>query len=288
MKTFSEVTKMVNGAEVEEGIKQTGKIGVYVCSCDGSFKKSIDIEPIIKYVKNLSDVVKAEQYKHLCKEDELEIIKEDIRNEVVDRVVVAGCTPSTYEDIFSYMLEDAGLNRYLYEHANIREQCAWVHKDKHAGTEKAKSIISMAVAKSRLSEPLIGTEIEIKPNALVIGGGVAGMRASLDLAQNGFKSYLVECEPELGGRTYGLNTTYPTSNCGICCLHDCKNCILTPKIEEFYNNPNIEVLSNSEVTNIDGFIGNYLAEVKNKIGDLKHLQVGTIIISTGSKTFDPN
>lgn len=288
MKTFSEVTKMVNGAEVEEGIKQTDKIGVYVCSCDGSFKKSIDIEPIITYVKNLSDVVKSEQYKHLCKEDELEIIKEDIRNEVVDRVVVAGCTPSTYEDIFSYILEDAGLNRYLYEHANIREQCAWVHKDKHAGTEKAKSIISMAVAKSRLSEPLIGTEIEIKPNALVIGGGVAGMRASLDLAQNGFKSYLVEREPELGGRTYGLNTTYPTSNCGICCLHDCKNCKLTPKIEEFYNNPNIEVLSNAEVTNIDGFIGNYLAEVKNKIGDLKHLQVGTIIISTGSKTFDPN
>ncbi|UCE75107.1 MAG: CoB--CoM heterodisulfide reductase iron-sulfur subunit A family protein [Methanomassiliicoccales archaeon] len=279
---------MLNDKGVEEEIKPDVKIGVYVCSCNGSFEKSIDIEPIIDHVRNFPDVVKVEHYKHLCEEEELEQIKEDIKNEIVDRVVVAGCTPSTHEDIMGNILEEAGLNRYLYEHANIREQCSWVHSDMDAATEKAMSIIAMAIAKSRLSEPLIGTEIEIKPNALVIGGGIAGMQVSLDLAQNGFKSYLVEREPELGGRTYGLNTTYPTSNCGICCMHDCKNCKLTPKIEEFYNNPNIEVLTNSEVSKIDGHIGNYAAEVRNKIGDLKKLYVGTIIISTGSKTFDPN
>ncbi|UCF08002.1 MAG: CoB--CoM heterodisulfide reductase iron-sulfur subunit A family protein, partial [Thermoplasmata archaeon] len=264
------------------------KIGVYTCLCDGDYNESIDMDLVIEYTKNLPDVFKVASHNHLCKEDGLALIKEDIRNEVVDRVVIAGCTPSIYEDIFGNLLEEAGLNRYLYEHSNIREQCAWVHRDKYAGTETAKSIISMAVAKSRLSEPLMGTEIEINPCALVIGGGIAGMRASLDLAQKGFKNYLVECESELGGRTYKLNSTYPTSNCGICCLHDCKNCKLTPKKEEFYNNPNIEVLLNSEVTNIEGFIGNYQAEVKNKTGDLRHLEVGTIIISTGSKTFDPS
>ncbi|MCK5559021.1 MAG: CoB--CoM heterodisulfide reductase iron-sulfur subunit A family protein, partial [Thermoplasmata archaeon] len=264
------------------------KIGVYICSCDGSFDNSIDIEPITSYVKNLPDVAKAEHHKHLCKIDELELIKNDIRNEVVNRVVVAGCTPSIYEDIFGNALEEVGLNRFSYEHANIREHCAWVHRDKHAATEKAKSIISMAISKSRFSEPSIGPEVKIIPEALVIGGGIAGMRVSLDLAQKGFKSYLVEREPELGGRTYKLNTTYPTSNCGICCLHNCKNCKLTPKIEEFYSNSNIEVLTNSEVTNIDGYIGNYHVKIRNKNDDYKNIHVGTIIITTGSKTFDPN
>ena len=264
------------------------KIGVYVCSCLGSFEDSIDLDQIIDYLKNLPDVVRADKYKHLCNSDELELLVNDIKTEVVDRIVVAGCTPCTYEDIFCTALESAGLNRYIYEHANIREHCVWVHKDKPAATEKAKAIISMAVSKSRLSEPLIGTEIEIIPQALVIGGGVAGMRASLDLAVNGYKIYLIERESELGGRTYGLNATYPTSNCGICCLHDCKNCKLTPKKEEFNSNHNIEVLTSSEVTKLEGYIGNYQAEVQNRDGSIKQLDVGTIIIATGSKTFDPN
>jgi heterodisulfide reductase subunit A len=265
-----------------------GKIGVYVCSCNEELKSKLDLEAIIDHAKGLPNVVNSFQHEHLCSNDGLNQITEDIKSGAIDRVVVAGCTPITNEKFIVDALEEVGLNRYLYEQANIREHSAWLYKDKDTATDIAKSIVSMAIAKSSLMEPLVGHKVQMTPEALVIGGGVAGMRVALDLANSGFKSYLVERESELGGRAWRLATTYPTSNCGICCMHNCKNCRLTPKIEEVYSNKNIEVLTNSEVADIQGHIGNYSVKVKNNNEDTKNLKIGSIIIATGSKTFDPN
>ncbi len=266
------------------------KIGVYVCSCDGKIGDNLDINAVVEHVKKLPHVAKVEHHVHLCNEEGLNLIAEDIKNGEVDKIVIAGCTPITHEKYIGDAIEKAGLNRYLYEQANIREHAAWVHKDKNIATESAKSIISMAVAKSHQAEPLTGVEVELIAQALVIGGGVAGMQAALDMANSGYKTFLIEREGELGGRTWKLEVTYPTSNCGICCMHDCKNCRLTPKIEEVLSNPNIEVLLNSEVSDVKGHIGDFKIAIKDKSdGDsVKEINVGTMIIATGSKTFDPN
>jgi len=264
------------------------KIGVFVCSCDEGMNEKLDIDSIIEYAKGLPDVVKVVRNDHICGGDGLSVVTEALEKEEIDHVVIAGCSPITYEKFIADNLEEAGLNRFLYEHANIREQAAWIHEDKDTATYVAKSLVSMAVAKCRLTEPLEGPEVEITPAALVIGGGVAGMRAALDMANSGFTTYLVERLPQLGGRAWKLNVTYPTSNCGMCCMHDCKDCRLTPKIEEVMSNGNLEVLLESEVTGIKGHIGNYNVEVTSKAGDVRKVTVGAIIITTGSKTFDAN
>ncbi len=264
------------------------KIGVYVCSCDGSYKDSLDLERIVEYARNLPDVAKVTSHDHFCKNDGLELIKEDIKNHEIERVVMAGCTPINYERFIASELAESGLNRYLYEQANIREHSAWIHREKETATDMAKSIISMAVAKSRFSEPLNDLKIDIIPNALVIGGGVAGMRAALDLGNKGYHTYLVERESQLGGRTWHLNRTYPTANCGICCMHNCKSCRLTPEQEEIYSNRNIEVITDTQIADIKGHIGNYKVNLKEKDDNQRSIDVGTIIIATGSKTFDPN
>jgi heterodisulfide reductase subunit A len=265
-----------------------GNIGVYICSCKEDMKNKLDLDKIISFSKNLPNVTKSISHEYLCGQDGLNLIKEDIKSGEVDRVVVAGCTPITNEIFIANALEDIGLNRYLYEQANIREHSAWLYKNKDTATKMAKAIISMAVAKSGLLEPLTKHEVVITPEVMVIGGGVAGMRVALDLANSGFKSYIIEREPELGGRTWRLGTTYPTSNCGICCMHNCKNCRLTPKIEEVHSNNNIEVYTNSEVIDLKGHIGNYSIKVRNGEGELNDIKVGSIVITTGSKTFDPN
>jgi heterodisulfide reductase subunit A len=265
-----------------------GNIGVYICSCNDDLKNKLDLDELTNHAQGLSNVVKSVQHDHLCNNDGLNLIIDDLSNEIIDRVVVAGCTPITNERFIAGALEEEGLNRFLYEQANIREHSAWLYDDKVMATDMAKSIISMAVAKSRLMEPLMAHKIHMTPAALVIGGGVAGMRVALDVANNGFKSYLVEREAELGGRAWRLSTTYPTSNCGICCMHNCKNCRLTPKLEEVYSNKNIEVLTDSNVTDIKGHIGNYSATINNSNNEDKNVNIGTIIIATGSKTFDPS
>jgi heterodisulfide reductase subunit A len=265
-----------------------GTVGVYVCSCKGELASNLDIDALIEHSKGLPNVENSQFHEHLCSNEGLNLITDDIKNGVVDRVVLAGCTPITNENFIVDALEEAGLNRFLYEHANIREHSGWLYKEKDIATDMAKSIISMAVAKSSLMEPLVAHKIVMTPQALVIGGGVTGMRVALDLANSGFKSYLVERESELGGRAWRLSTTYPTANCGICCMHNCKNCRLTPNLEEVYSNKNIEVLTNSEVEDIKGYIGNYKAQIKDQSGEINNINIGTIIIATGSKTFDPN
>lgn len=263
------------------------KIGVYICRCRGEIADKIDVKSMTDFTRQLPHVSVVKAHDAFCTKEGQTFLKESVEKEGINRVVVAACTPKIYEDIISKAVQDAGLNKYMYEQANIREHCAWVHEDRDIATEKAKALVAMAVAKATHLEPLLEPETKVNNDALVIGGGVAGMQAALDLASLGFKTYLVEREPILGGRTYQLSTTFPTISCGICCLHNCKACILTPKVDEVYLNDKIEVLTNSEVVDVTGHIGDYKAKIRNRNGD-REVNVGAIILATGSKTFDPS
>jgi heterodisulfide reductase subunit A len=200
--------------------------------------------------------------------------------------VVVACTPKIYEPIIRKAIENTEMNKYLYEQANIREQCAWVHENRDEATDKAKIILASSIARAINLEPIEDLEVEITPAALVIGGGVAGMQAANDIAKAGFKTYIIEKTDRLGGRTYELSMTFPTHNCGICCIQSCKTCVLTPKIEDLTRNPNIEIFFNSEVTDIEGGLGNRHVKIQTPDGE-KELNVGAIIIATGTQIFDP-
>jgi heterodisulfide reductase subunit A len=215
-------------------------------------------------------------------------MERDIKNNSIDRIVMAGCSPRAYEDMIQREVALSGLNPYMYEQVSIREQCAWVHPDREEATNKAKDILAMAVARINSSEPLEEKRLYLKPVCLVIGGGVTGMQAAIDLAEEGFKTYIVEREAELGGRTARMGMTFPTSSCGICCIEDCKDCKLTPKIEKVYLGTNIEVFTNSEVISVSGGMGDYNVDIRTGSGVIRTLNVGMVIIATGSKTFDPN
>ena len=198
----------------------------------------------------------ARNYAYMCSDPGQLLIKEDIKEEGVNRVVVASCSPRMHEPTFRKALQEAGLNPYFLEMANIREQCSWVHEDREAATEKAKQLVAAAVSKARLLEPLTSREVDAEPSALVIGAGIAGIQAALDIADAGFKVYLVEKSPSVGGRMAQLDKTFPTL--------DCSACILTPKMVDAANHPNIELFTYSEVEEVSGYIGNFEVKVRKK------------------------
>ncbi len=233
------------------------KIGVYVCHCGENIAGAVNIEEVVEFAKTLPNVVVVRDYIFMCSDPGQNIIKEDIKKGLVNRVVVAACTPRTHEPIFRKACEDAGLNKYFFEMANIRDQCSWPHwHDKKGATEKAKALIASAVAKANLLEPLEDISIKLNKNVLVIGGGIAGIFASLDLAKAGYKVYLVERSPSIGGNMAKLDKTFPTN--------DCSACILTPLMVEVANNPNVELLTYSEVESVDGFVGNFKVKIRKK------------------------
>ena len=192
-----------------------------------------------------------------CSDQGQELIKKDIKEHNLNRVVVASCSPRLHEPTFRKTCKDAGLNKYLFEMANIREQCSWVHlHDRKAATEKAKDLVKIAVAKAALLQPAEEIEVPITRKALVIGGGVAGIQAALDLADTGYKVYLVEKEPSIGGMMARIDKTFPTMDCSIC--------ILAPKMSDVGHHPSIELLANSEVADVKGYIGNFRVKVLKK------------------------
>ena len=262
-------------------------IAVYLCTCKGEIGKHINLEAIADELKKDPRVVAVGVHEALCLRDGQRFLKEQIRAKNFERVAVWACSPNIQGLIVSKALEEEGLNKYLFDQVNIREQCAWIHRDKKAATAKAKSLINGSVARADKLVPLEDIEIPIKDSALVIGGGVTGMQAALDIAAAGFKVYLVERTPDLGGRTYKLSMTFPTHNCGICCMQYCKECVFTPKIEDVLQNKSIEVMLSSEVEEISGGFGNRHVKVRTPDGQ-KEFEVGTIIVATGSKTFDPH
>jgi len=232
------------------------KIGVFVCHCGINISSMVDVKKLTEYAKTLDGVVVSKDYKYVCSDVGANLIKDSIKKHKLNGVVIACCSPRMHEYTFRSVVEAGGMNAFNLEIANIREQCSWVHEDKVRATEKAMSLVRGAVAKARLLEPLQRSKISVTPEALVIGGGIAGIQTALDLAEEGHKVYLVEKTPSIGGRMAQLDKTFPTL--------DCSGCILTPKMMEVKNNPNIELLTYSEVVEIDGSIGNYNVKIKKK------------------------
>jgi heterodisulfide reductase subunit A len=194
----------------------TRRIGVFVCQCGMNIAGSVDCDNVAEYAMTLPDVAFAATNRYTCSEPGQEEIKKAIRDHRLDGVVVASCTPRMHEPTFRKTLEQAGLNPYLLEMANIREQCSWVHlRDRQAATAKARDLVKMAVARARELKPQTEAVVPVKRAVMVIGGGIAGIQASLDFAENGYKVYLVEKAPSIGGIMAQIDKTYPTMDCSI-------------------------------------------------------------------------
>lgn len=232
------------------------KIGIYVCHCGVNIAKTVNIDVVKEFAASLSDIKIVRNYSFMCSDPGQLLIKDDIKNNGINRVVIAACSPRMHEMTFRKTLAQAGLNPYYLEIANIREHCSWIHNDELVATDKAKKILAAAVAKVRLLEPLEEKEVAVEPAALVIGGGIAGIQAALDTANAGFKVYLVEKTPSIGGKMAQLDKTFPTL--------DCSACILTPKMVDAAAHPNIHLLTYSQVEKISGFVGNFRVTVRQK------------------------
>ncbi len=232
------------------------KIGVYICHCGTNIAGKVNIKEVCEFAQTLPNVALVRDYKFMCSEPGQNLIKDDIKAKGLDRVVVASCSPLMHEKTFRKACQKAGLNQYLFHMANIREHCSWVTEDNVSATEKAKSLLRGAIAKAALLEPLETKEVSINPNFLIIGGGIAGIQAALDIAESGYKVYLVEKEPSIGGHMAQFDKTFPTL--------DCAACILTPKMVQVGQHPNIELLSYSEVEKVDGFVGNFKVTIRKK------------------------
>ncbi|MGD9318023.1 MAG: NAD(P)-binding protein, partial [Anaerolineae bacterium] len=185
------------------------RIGVYVCHCGINIAATVDSVDVAEYASTLPHVVVARDYMYMCSDPGQEMIQQDIRDYDLNRVVVASCSPLMHEVTFRTTIEEVGVNPYYFEMANIREQVSWVHTDRTVATQKAKELIAGTVAKAALLEPLEEREVDVTPAALVIGGGIAGLEAALDIADAGYRVYLVEKQPSLGGRMAQLNKTFP-------------------------------------------------------------------------------
>ncbi len=233
------------------------RIGVYVCHCGINIGGVVDVPAVAEYAKTLPNVVIAKDYKYYCSDPGQQVIQNDIKEHNLNRIVVAACSPRLHEPTFRRCVREAGLNQFLFEFANLREHDSWVHMgEPEAATEKAKDLTRMAVAKARLLEPLEASVVSVDNKAMVIGGGVAGIQSALDLADMGFQTYMVEKQPTIGGRMGQLDKTFPTL--------DCSMCILAPKMVDVGKHENIELLTYSEVREVDGYIGNFKVKVERK------------------------
>jgi heterodisulfide reductase subunit A len=189
------------------------KIGVYICHCGTNIEATVDVEGVTEYAKGLPGVAIARDNKYTCSDPGQRVIQEDIKELGLNRVVVASCTPRMHEPTFRRAVEAVGLNPYFFEMANIREQCSWVHDDREKATRKAKELVTAAVYRVALHEPLYPRQVQVTPATLVVGGGIAGIQAALDIADAGYQVYLVEREPTIGGKMAQLDKTFPTLDC---------------------------------------------------------------------------
>jgi NADH:ubiquinone oxidoreductase subunit E len=232
------------------------RIGVYVCHCGTNIAHTVDVGAVVAHAKALSGVLIAREYKYMCSDPGQEMIKRDIKEQDLTRVVVASCSPLMHEETFRKVCQEAGLNRFLFQMANIREHCSWVHSDRLEATAKAKRLVTAAVRRVCYHEPLEEREVPVRPETLVVGGGIAGIEAALRIADSGKKVYLVEREPSIGGHMAQFDKTFPTL--------DCAACILTPKMVNVGQHPNIELMSYSEVVGVSGYVGNFKVKVRRK------------------------
>ncbi|HCP60259.1 MAG TPA: disulfide reductase, partial [Dehalococcoidia bacterium] len=232
------------------------RIGVYTCHCGSNIAGTVDCEAVTRFAQSLNSVVIARDYKFMCSEPGQKLIKDDIRDFGLNRVVVASCSPTMHEPTFRRACQEAGLNPYLFEMANIRDQCSWVTEDKQQATEKARALVSAAVSRVYYHQPLESREVPVNPDVMVVGGGIAGIQAALKIADSEHRVYLVERSPSIGGHMAQLDKTFPTL--------DCSACILTPKMTMAGSHPYIELMTYSEVEEVSGFVGNFKAKIKKK------------------------
>ena len=232
------------------------RIGVFVCHCGTNIAATVDVKAVAEALKNEPGVVFSTDYQYMCSEAGQNIIKDAIKEKNLTGAVICSCSPRMHEATFRKAAASAGLNSYMVEIANIREQCSWIHKDIEVATKKAIALGKAAVAKVHLNTPLTAGESPVVKRALVIGGGIAGIQTALDIADAGFPVDIVETKPTIGGKMTQIDKTFPTL--------DCAACILTPKMVDCAQNENIRILSYSEVAEVKGFVGNFTVKIRRK------------------------
>ncbi len=232
------------------------RIGVFVCHCGENISSTVDCERVAKACASIPGVAHSVDYKYMCSDPGQNLIRDSVREKNLTGVVVAACSPRMHEPTFRRTCADVGMNPYLCEMANLREQCSWVHAKSDATTQKAIDIVSMTVEKVKRDKPLHPIKVPVTRTALVIGGGIAGIQAALDIANAGRKVVLVEREPSIGGHMSQLSETFPTL--------DCSQCILTPRMVEVAQHPNITLYTYAEVESLNGFVGNFIARIRKK------------------------
>ncbi len=273
---------MTKTKEVHEEIDVKGespRIGVFVCCCGTNIAGFVDVPTVVEYAKTLPGVVFTEENLFSCSQDTQEKITEIIKEQNLNRVVVAACTPRTHEPLFQETVLNAGINKYLFEMANIRNQCSWVHSDeKEAATEKAKDLVRMAVSRVSLLEPLYDPVISMNSSALVVGGGLSGITVAINLAEQGFHAYLIEKTNALGGNALQLHETWQGE--------DVQE-KLAKLIDSAESNQNIDVLTNTELKKVEGFVGNFQSTIETN-GKDSVIDHGVAIIATGGSEFKPD
>ncbi|MBR2322812.1 MAG: CoB--CoM heterodisulfide reductase iron-sulfur subunit A family protein [Clostridia bacterium] len=232
------------------------KIGVFVCWCGSNIAATVDVKKVAEVLKAEPGVVISENYQYMCSENGQALIRNAIKEHGLTGVVVCSCSPRMHEATFRKTCESAGLNPYMVEIANIREQCSWIHKDIEEATEKAIILGRSAIAKLKLNAPLTSGESAVVKRALVIGGGIAGIQSALDIAEAGFEVDIVEQSPTIGGNMAKLDKTFPTL--------DCAACILTPKMVDCAQNEKIDIMTFSEIESVKGFVGNFKVQIRRK------------------------
>jgi len=232
------------------------RIGVFVCWCGSNIAATVDVAAVAEALSHEPGVVYATDYQYMCSASGQEIVKDAIKEHNLTGVVICSCSPRMHETTFRKTVQAAGLNPYMLEIANIREQCSWIHKDKQSGTEKAIILGKAAIAKVHLNAPLTSMESPVVKRALVIGGGIAGIQTALDIADAGFEVDIVEKKPTIGGKMAQLDKTFPTL--------DCAACILTPKMVDAGANEKVKIFSYCEVEKVEGFVGNFKVTIKQK------------------------
>lgn len=232
------------------------RIGVFVCHCGTNIAATVDCAAVAEAAKSVPGVVFSTDYMYMCSEAGQDLLKNAIKDNHLTNVVVCSCSPRMHENTFRKAAQSVGMNPYMLEIANIREQCSWVHKDKKEGTEKAIMLMKAAVAKATLNTPLTPGMLPVTKRALVIGGGIAGMQAALDIADAGYEVDIVEQKPTIGGKMAQLDKTFPTL--------DCSSCIVTPKMVDVGQNEKIHIYSYSEIEEVKGYIGNFDVKIRRK------------------------
>ena len=232
------------------------KVGVFVCWCGSNIAATVDVQRVAQALRDVPGVAFATDYKYMCSEGGQALIQESIKQYGLTRVVVCSCSPRMHETTFRNAVEAVGFNPYLLEIANIREQCSWIHKDKEEGTAKAIELAKAAVTKAMRNQPLIAGESEVTKRALVVGGGIAGIEAALNIAEAGYEVDIVEKEPTIGGKMAKLDKTFPTL--------DCSACILTPKMVDAAMHKHIHIYTYSEVEKVEDYVGKFDITIKQK------------------------